>query len=129
MGDAAHAVSPSMGQGCNAALEDVEIFDGLLEEYGDNFVEALPEFSKRRVPDGRALWELSDNAIPPSKALFVEFLFRRSFAKVANQLFPIRFPLLPLDLARETALPYSQILKLNEGWVSKVKKARGVLNW
>lgn len=129
MGDAAHAVSASIGQGCNAALEDVEIFDGLLDEYGDNFVEALPEFSRRRVPDGLALWELSDNAIPPSKALFVEFLFRLSFARAANKLFPIRFPLLPLDLARETTLPYSQILKLNEGWVSKVKKAKGVLNW
>ena len=128
MGDAAHGVSPSLGQGCNAAWEDVENFDNLLDIYGDNFAEALPEFTARRVADGRALWELSDTAFPPSKALFVEYLFRRSFARKMNKIFPQWFPLLPFDLVRETTLPYSQILKLNEGWVSKVKKAKGVLN-
>lgn len=127
MGDAAHAVSPSLGQGCNAAWEDVENFDNLLDKYGDNFVEALPKFSARRVADCRALWELSDTAFPPSKALFVELLFRRMFARKMNQIFPQWFPLMPSDLVRETTLPYSQVLKLNEGWVSKVKKARGVL--
>ena len=28
VGDAAHAVSPSMGQGCNSALEDITVGEG-----------------------------------------------------------------------------------------------------
>lgn len=33
IGDAAHAVSPSIGQGCNASLEDVLIFERLLDRF------------------------------------------------------------------------------------------------
>mmetsp|Transcript_13708 Transcript_13708/g.29448 ORF Transcript_13708/g.29448 Transcript_13708/m.29448 type:complete len:647 (+) Transcript_13708:128-2068(+) len=32
LGDAAHAVSPSLGQGCNASLEDVTVLQQLLDE-------------------------------------------------------------------------------------------------
>ncbi|GAB4279795.1 MAG: NAD(P)/FAD-dependent oxidoreductase [Oscillatoriaceae cyanobacterium] len=127
IGDAAHAVSPSMGQGCNAALEDVVIFDSLLDEYEDNFAKALPEFTNRRVADAQALWELSETAFPPSKALFAEFLFRRSLARIMHKVFPQWFPLLPFDLVRDTNLSYSEVLKLNAGWVFKVKKAKELL--
>ncbi|NER33520.1 MAG: FAD-dependent monooxygenase [Oscillatoria sp. SIO1A7] len=128
MGDAAHGVSPSLGQGCNAALEDAAILDALLDEYEDNLAEALPEFTARRLADARALWELSDNAFPSSKLLFMEFLLRRAVAKTMNKFFPQWFPLLPSDLLRDTTIPYAEVLKLNRGWVSKVKKANGVLN-
>ena len=128
MGDAAHAVSPSLGQGCNAALEDAAILDSLLDEYEDNLAEALPEFTARRLADARALWELSDNAFPSSKLLFMEFLLRQALAKTMNKFFPQWFPLMPSDLLRDTTIPYAGVLKLNRGWVSKVKKANGVLN-
>ena len=36
IGDAAHAVSPALGQGCNSALEDVTVLNRLLDEYGDD---------------------------------------------------------------------------------------------
>ena len=139
MGDAAHAVSPSLGQGCNAALEDAAILDALLDEYEDNLAAALPEFTARRLPDARALWELSDNAFPSSKLLFMEFLLRRAVAKTMNKFFPQWFPLLPSDLLRETTIPYAGVLKLNRGWVSnqnsklktqnsKLKTQKGLCN-
>jgi kynurenine 3-monooxygenase len=50
IGDAAHSVSASIGQCCNAALEDVAIVDKLLDEYADNWAEAIAQFIVRRWP-------------------------------------------------------------------------------
>lgn len=123
MGDAAHAVSSSLGQGCNNAFEDVRIFDSLLDEYADDWAAAMEQFTIRRQPDTYALWELDTNVFPTSKTLFVEFMMRESFAKIMNKLFP-RFFLPPLREALATnALPYSEILKSYQGWISKVKKS------
>lgn len=36
VGDAAHAVTPIGGQGCNAALEDGHVLDGVLAEAGES---------------------------------------------------------------------------------------------
>ncbi|GAX41653.1 Kynurenine 3-monooxygenase [Tolypothrix sp. NIES-4075] len=64
LGDAAHAVSSSLGQGCNNAFEDVLIFDSLLDEYSDEWATALEQFTIRRRPDVYALWELDAHVIP-----------------------------------------------------------------
>jgi kynurenine 3-monooxygenase len=128
IGDAAHALSPSLGQGCNSALEDVVIFDRLLDEYADNWAEALPKFTLRRVPDARAVQELSDYAVPTSnKGLFLQYLLRRQIAKIANKLFPQFCPPFFPDLL-ETTMPYSEILKSTQGWISVVKKSNQKLS-
>ena len=45
IGDAAHAVTPVGGQGCNSALEDCEVLDQVLERSGAPIIllMALPE--------------------------------------------------------------------------------------
>jgi kynurenine 3-monooxygenase len=123
IGDAAHAVSPSLGQGCNSALEDVAIFDNLLDEYSDNLAQAVQQFTVRRQADAYALVELSDNAFPTSKELFIQFLLRESIAKTLHKLFPQRFPLSMMKMISETTIPYSEILQLHKGWITKVKRA------
>lgn len=123
MGDAAHAVSSSIGQGCNAALEDVVVFDNLLNEYSDDLAETLKQFTVRRQPNGYALVELGDYAFPSSTSLFVEFIFREFLAKTLHRLFPQVFPPSLIDLIFETTVPYSEILNSYKGWVSKVKKS------
>jgi len=45
---------PSIGQGCNASLEDVLILGHLLETYKDDWGKVLPAFSQQRVPDAHA---------------------------------------------------------------------------
>jgi kynurenine 3-monooxygenase len=105
MGDAAHAVSSSLGQGCNNAFEDVFILDSLLDEYSDEWASALEQFTIRRQPDTHALWELDTNVFPTSKVLFTEFMLRETFAKIMNKLFP-QFFLPPLrEVLATTALP------------------------
>ncbi|MEM9215249.1 MAG: NAD(P)/FAD-dependent oxidoreductase [Cyanobacteria bacterium P01_F01_bin.150] len=121
IGDAAHAVSPSIGQGCNAALEDVAIIDQLLDRYQDDWSQALPQFSQRRVPDAHALIDLSDHAFPRSKMLVAEFFLRLIVGRKLNKWFPQWFKPFLLDLVVDSDLPYAEVLKLSQGWVNKVK--------
>lgn len=122
IGDAAHAVSPSIGQGCNSALEDVLIFDKILNEYADNLAQSLTEYSLRRQPDAFAVRELSDYSFPTSKHLFTEFIIRNTLAKILHQIFPTTFlpPIFESVFADD--IPYREILHKYQGWISKVKK-------
>ncbi|BAY92147.1 MULTISPECIES: FAD-dependent oxidoreductase [unclassified Tolypothrix] len=123
MGDAAHAVSPALGQGCSSALEDVVVFDNLLDEYTDNLAAAIENFSIRRQPDAHALAELSENAFPATKGLFLEFILRQRLSQILHQLFPQRFLPSLFEVVSDTTVPYRKILQSYEGWVSKVKNA------
>ncbi|MBW4617099.1 MAG: FAD-dependent monooxygenase [Desmonostoc vinosum HA7617-LM4] len=123
LGDAAHAVSSSIGQGCNAALEDVVLFDRLLDEYADNLAEALNQFTIRRQQDAHALVELGDYAFPASRRLLIEFVFRELLGKTLHQLFPRKFAPSLSELIFETTVPYSEILNQYQSWISKVKKS------
>jgi kynurenine 3-monooxygenase len=127
IGDAAHSVSPSIGQGCNAALEDVAILDELLDEYADDWAEATAQFTLRRQADARALVELGDYSFPSSSGLFIEFVFREQLAKTLHQLFPDRFSPSLSELVFESSVPYSEILDAYQGWISKVKKQSAIL--
>lgn len=123
LGDAAHSVSPSIGQGCNAALEDVAIVNKLLDEYADNWAEAIAQFTIRRKADAHALVELGDHCFPSSPKLFIEFMVREQLAKTLHQLFPNRFAPSLRDLVFESSVPYSEILHSYQGWIAKVKKS------
>ncbi|GAA6618100.1 FAD-dependent oxidoreductase [Scytonema sp. NUACC26] len=127
IGDAAHAVSSSIGQGCNAALEDVVLLDALLNEYSDDFLLAIEQFTVRRKQDALALVELGDNAFPSTTRLFIEFALRESVARFLHKVFPQYF-IPPLsELIFETTTPYSDILDLYKGWISKVRKSNASL--
>ena len=122
IGDAAHSVSPSIGQGCNAALEDVAILDELLDEYADDWAEAIAQFTLRRKADAHALVELGDYSFPSSSGLFIEFVLREQLAKTLHQLFPARFSPSLSELVFESSIPYSEILHSYRDWIAKVKK-------
>lgn len=124
LGDAAHATSPSLGQGCNSGFEDVVIVNNLLDEYSDSWAEALPQFTLRRKPDAHALVELSDNVSPMSGTLlFYEYLIRLRFGQILHQLFPKSFSKPLFQLALETNVSYSEILNTYHNWIKKVKRS------
>ena len=122
IGDAAHSVSPSIGQGCNAALEDVAILDELLDEYTDDWAEAIAQFTLRRQADAHALVELGDYSFPSSSGLFIEFVLREQLATTLHQLFPDRCSPSLSELVFESSIPYSEILHSYRDWIAKVKK-------
>lgn len=123
IGDAAHSVSPSVGQGCNAALEDVAIVEALLDEYADDWAAVIAQFTVRRKADAHALVELGDYTLPSSPRLFIEFVVREQLAKALHQLFPDRFSPSLSELMSDSSVPYSEILNSYKGWVAKVKKS------
>lgn len=123
IGDAAHSVSPSIGQGCNAALEDVAIVDHLLDDCADDMAMAIAQFTRCRKVDAHALVELGDYSFPSAPNLFIEFILREQLAKGLHYLFPQRFPPSLADLVFETSVPYSEILHTYKGWITKVKKS------
>lgn len=123
LGDAAHSVSPSLGQGCNAALEGVAIFNKLLDEYADDWAIAIAQFTLCRQADAHALAELSDYALLADPKLFIEFAFRQRLAKVLHRFFPDRFAPPLMELVFESSLPYSEILQSYQSWITKVKKS------
>jgi kynurenine 3-monooxygenase len=116
-------VAPAIGQGCNAALEDVVLFDHLLEEYADDLGQAIAQFTARRKADAHALVELGDNAFPASPSLFIEFVLREQLAKILHSLFPKQFPPALSELVFETTVPYAEILQQYKSWIAKVKQA------
>jgi kynurenine 3-monooxygenase len=123
IGDAAHAVSPSIGQGCNASLEDVLVFERLLERYEDDWALALPAFSEQRVPDAHALKDLSDYSFPRTKVLVVEFFLRLNIHRLLHRWFPQWVKPFVFDLVLDQDLSYSQVLNLSQGWINKVKRS------
>jgi kynurenine 3-monooxygenase len=123
IGDAAHAVSPTIGQGCSASLEDVLIFEQLLEQYDDDWARALPTLSEQRVPDAHALQELSNYSFPRSKRLIVEYYLQLKFHRILHRWFPQWVKPFIFDLVLEHDLSYSQILNFHQGWIDRVKQS------
>lgn len=59
LGDAAHSTGGVSGQGCNSALQDSAVLADLLEDSSGSVNEALSAYSRRQLPEGHALLELS----------------------------------------------------------------------
>ena len=59
MGDAAHAIVPFYGQGMNASLEDVRVFDDLIEAFGPNWDSVFSQFQDERKENADAIADLA----------------------------------------------------------------------
>ena len=123
IGDAVHAVSPSIGQGCNASLQDAMIFAQVLDEYQDNWEKALPAFNTKRLEDVHALRDLSDYTVPRSKWMILEFIFHLTLGKKLRPWFPKIFRPLPMELIMDEATPYSEVLQQSQRWINRVRKS------
>ncbi len=59
MGDASHAIVPFYGQGMNASLEDVRVFDELMDEYGTDWEKLFAVFQDERKSNADAIADLA----------------------------------------------------------------------
>ena len=123
IGDAAHAVSASLGQGCNASLQDVWLFNQCLDQHQDDWAQALPAFTAQRLSDVHALRDLSDYSFPRSKLMGLEFIFRITLGKKLGRWFPPLAKPLPMQLISESDLPYAEVLQQTQGWINRVKQS------
>jgi 2-polyprenyl-6-methoxyphenol hydroxylase-like FAD-dependent oxidoreductase len=64
LGDAIHCFPPDIGQGVNAALEDVSVLNDTLCQSHDDLAEALPQYETVRLPDVKAVTRLAQIGAP-----------------------------------------------------------------
>ncbi len=93
IGDAAHAVLPSYGQGANAGFEDCRLLAEALERHGHDWGAAVRDFQARRKPDADAIAQLCQEHFVELRALVgdARFLLRKEVERRLNQLCPQRF--------------------------------------
>lgn len=112
IGDAAHAIVPSYGQGANCGFEDCSVFyDCLLGAAGD-WGQALRDYEASRKPNADAIAELALEHFHELRD-FVgssEFLLRKELERWVNDLYPDRYA--PLySLISFTNVPYAESMR------------------
>ena len=108
VGDAAHATGGVSGQGVNSALIDAMVLADCLSEC-DTKQQALLKYSKRQVPEGLALYDLSFGPTPTG-ALGIKYKLQG----VLDSLFRGQFGIgqLPLQTLLTTTLePFAKVRK------------------
>ena len=60
LGDAAHTMTPALGQGLNSGLEDAAGFAQCLERHHGNVDATLPAYNKLRLPDVQAILTINE---------------------------------------------------------------------
>lgn len=121
VGDAAHAMSSALAQGCQAAFSDVVALDQCLQSAEDQMQVALPQYSDLQVKEGHAITEL--NTLLRPKAKWVSWLFGATMmmqSKV-NQRFPNWVSPTPSTLLSKTTLPYATIYNRFQPWMSLIR--------
>lgn len=120
-----HAVSASLGQGCNSALQDVMVFKGLLEEYNFDWEETIPRYTQQRLNDALAVYELSAHATPQTNLIRTGFLIRTILRKILPKVVAnlIMRPLPMQALADYPDASYSEILSKTQCWLNRVKRS------
>lgn len=91
LGDSIKAVKPYFGQGCNSALEDVDILARCLEEAQDKPKAAAAHFTQLRAEDARALVRLSRSFDHPGPLGTARFVVPLLLDRQLSQLLPSVF--------------------------------------
>jgi kynurenine 3-monooxygenase len=124
LGDAAHAMSASVGQGCNAALQDVNFLAKILDQNRDDWNASLEQFTLDRMPDIIAVSDMSDYSVPRVWWMKVEWIVRTILRKVLpKKLATFLLRPLPMELLMETSLPYREVYERTRWWTDRVKNS------
>ena len=112
IGDAAHAIVPFYGQGMNAGFEDCRIFNGLLDQYGDDWENILNQFQKSRKPNADAIKDLALQNFVEMRDLVADpkFLIRKKIEAKLNEIYPQQW-IPEYTMVTFTDIPYSQTLE------------------
>lgn len=112
MGDASHAIVPFYGQGMNSSLEDVRVFDEILEEHGPNWKKVLELFQDERLENTNAIADLAiDNFHEmQDKVNDLAFQRKRKIEMQLEQQFPDYYSKYSL-VTFNANMPYQQAMK------------------
>ncbi|MES1242640.1 MAG: FAD-dependent monooxygenase [Acidobacteriota bacterium] len=112
IGDAAHAIVPSYGQGANSGFEDCSVFFDILKAADGDWARALKEYESSRKPNADAIADLALEHFHELRD-FVgasEFLLRKELERWLGDLFPDRYKSL-YELVSFTNVPYAEAMR------------------
>jgi kynurenine 3-monooxygenase len=130
LGDTIHCFPPDIGQGVNAALEDVCVLDEALSQTNDDISQALPLYESLRVDDTKALIRLVQISFPwqygqdpfRTKLWSIKFFFKL----VLSRFLPFLLSPPAFFLVQNYQLPYQEILSRVER-TNKILSALGLI--
>lgn len=93
IGDAAHGIWPSYGQGVNAGFEDCITLVECLNLYPNDILTAFMEFQTRRKENADTIANLSENHANEIRNLVADpnFLLRKKLERKINLIFPTEY--------------------------------------
>jgi kynurenine 3-monooxygenase len=112
IGDAAHSIYPSYGQGANAGFEDCAVLSDYMEQYGDDWDTLLRELEKERKPNTDAIADLCVEHFVELRDLVgdPEFLLRKEVERKINGAYPHKYKDL-YSMITFTCMPYTEALR------------------
>jgi kynurenine 3-monooxygenase len=115
IGDAAHAIFPSYGQGANAGSEDCRVLFESLERQGHDWSRALADYQALRKPNADAIADLSVRHFIELRDLVgdARFLLRKEVERRINKLYPHKFQDL-YSMVTFTTMPYVDALDIDQ---------------
>lgn len=116
LGDAAHAVTPFFGQGCNCGFEDISYLDTLLSASGKrDMKEIFRQYSLGRKPNGDAIanMALENFTEMMAKTADPRFLLEKEIEIQLAQRFPEKYAS-RYTLVTHSLVPYSVCIQLGE---------------
>lgn len=127
VGDAAHAIYPSYGQGANAGFEDCVTLAACVDEYGDDWAATFKEYERRRKPNTDAIADLCVEHFVELRELVgnPRFLLRKKIERRINHIFPDKFQDL-YSMISFTCLPYTEALRISRQQDSLTERLLGV---
>ncbi|HYN20553.1 MAG TPA: FAD-dependent monooxygenase, partial [Thermoanaerobaculia bacterium] len=114
IGDAAHAIVPSYGQGANCGFEDCSVLYGCLQNSAGDWGRTFEEYETSRKPNADAIADLALEHFHELRD-FVgssQFLLRKELERWVSGLYPDRYA--PLySLISFTNVPYVEAMRLD----------------
>ena len=123
IGDAAHSIFPSYGQGANAGFEDCAVLDRLIGVYGADWRKVFSEFERVRKADTDAIaglcyehfTELSNRVAEPS------FQQRTQLEQRLHRMFPRQFA--PLySMITFSVMPYAEARRRSQAQTALINR-------
>jgi kynurenine 3-monooxygenase len=114
IGDSAHAIYPSYGQGANAGFEDCLTLDQCLDAYGEDWKTVFAEYVKQRKPNTDAIADLCKEHFIELRDLVGDsrFLLRKEIERRINQRHPEKYKDL-YSMITFTCMPYTEALRID----------------
>jgi len=114
IGDAAHAIYPSYGQGANAGFEDCAVIYECMQKYGADWKAIFNEYEKHRKTNTDAIADLCVEHFIELRDLVGDrkFLLKKEIERKINRMYPEKYKDL-YSMITFSCMPYAEALSVD----------------